>query len=103
MRLSRPILKGVASLGFVKPTLIQSSTVPLALKGKDICGAAVTGSGKTAAFIIPILERLLFRPKNVPTTRVLILVPTRELGAQCHSVAKNLGKKKIEEGGVKLI
>ncbi|KAJ3214247.1 nucleolar DEAD-box protein required for synthesis of 60S ribosomal subunit [Clydaea vesicula] len=92
MRLSRPILKGVAGLGFVKPTPIQANTIPLAMKGTDICGAAVTGSGKTAAFIIPILERLLFRPKDVATTRVLVLVPTRELGAQCHSVASNLGK-----------
>ncbi|KAJ3048268.1 nucleolar DEAD-box protein required for synthesis of 60S ribosomal subunit [Rhizophlyctis rosea] len=92
MRLSRPILKGVASMGFVKPTAIQSRTIPIALQGTDICGSAVTGSGKTAAFVIPILERLLFRPKNVVTTRVLILVPTRELGAQCHSVAMNLAK-----------
>lgn len=92
MRLSRPILKGIASLGFIKPTPIQASAIPIAMKGQDICGAAVTGSGKTAAFIIPIIERLLFRPKNIPTTRVLILVPTRELGAQCHSVAQNLCK-----------
>ncbi|KAJ3039876.1 nucleolar DEAD-box protein required for synthesis of 60S ribosomal subunit [Rhizophlyctis rosea] len=92
MRLSRPILKGIASMGFVKPTAIQSRTIPIALQGTDICGSAMTGSGKTAAFVIPILERLLFRPKNVASTRVLILVPTRELGAQCHSVAMNLAK-----------
>ncbi|KAI9096096.1 P-loop containing nucleoside triphosphate hydrolase protein [Phlyctochytrium arcticum] len=92
MRLSRPILKGIAAMGFVKPTAIQAQTIPIAMQGKDICGSAVTGSGKTAAFIIPILERLLFRPKNTATTRVLILVPTRELGVQCHSVATNLAK-----------
>ncbi|KAJ3298709.1 nucleolar DEAD-box protein required for synthesis of 60S ribosomal subunit [Borealophlyctis nickersoniae] len=92
MRLSRPILKGIAAMGFVKPTTIQSRTIPIALQGLDICGSAVTGSGKTAAFIIPVLERLLFRPKHVATTRVLVLVPTRELGAQCHSVASNLAK-----------
>ncbi|TPX63430.1 hypothetical protein SpCBS45565_g06613 [Spizellomyces sp. 'palustris'] len=92
MRLSRPILKGIAAMGFVKPTAIQARTIPIAMQGKDICGSAVTGSGKTAAFIIPVLERLLFRPKNVATTRVLILVPTRELGVQCHSVAVNLAK-----------
>ena len=92
LSLSRPILKAVAAMGFVKPTDIQSRTIPLALQGRDICGSAVTGSGKTAAFVIPILERLLFRPKSTPATRVLILVPTRELGAQCHSVTQSLSK-----------
>lgn len=92
LALSRPILKAIAAMGFVKPTDIQARTIPLALQGRDICGSAVTGSGKTAAFIIPILERLLFRPKSTPVIRVLVLVPTRELGAQCHSVAQSLSK-----------
>ncbi|CAK9837426.1 ATP-dependent RNA helicase Ddx27/Drs1 [Schizosaccharomyces pombe] len=90
MNLSRPILKGLSNLGFEVPTQIQDKTIPLALLGKDIVGAAVTGSGKTAAFIVPILERLLYRPKKVPTTRVLILCPTRELAMQCHSVATKI-------------
>ncbi|KAI9475819.1 MAG: P-loop containing nucleoside triphosphate hydrolase protein [Benjaminiella poitrasii] len=90
MNLSRPILKGLSGVGFIKPTDIQSRTIPVALMGKDICGGAVTGSGKTAAFIIPILERLLYRPRQTPTTRVLILCPTRELAAQVHSVAVKL-------------
>lgn len=90
LSLSRPLLKAVASLGFVKPTAIQSRAIPIALQGRDICASAITGSGKTAAFMIPILERLLFRPKSVPATRVLVLVPTRELGAQCHAVATAL-------------
>ena len=92
MNLSRPIMRSIASLGYTAPTQIQSHAIPIAMLGKDICGSAVTGSGKTAAFIIPILERLLFRPKNPPVTRVLVLVPTRELGIQCHSVASNLAK-----------
>jgi ATP-dependent RNA helicase DDX27 len=92
LSLSRPILKAIAAMGFVKPTEIQAKTIPLALQGRDICGSAVTGSGKTAAFMIPILERLLFRPKAIPAIRVLVLVPTRELGAQCHSVSMNLSK-----------
>lgn len=92
MSISRPILKAIAAMGFVKPTEIQSRTIPLALQGRDICGSAMTGSGKTAAFIIPILERLLFRPKQFLATRVLILVPTRELGAQCYNVAMGLSK-----------
>ncbi|KAF1981506.1 DEAD-domain-containing protein [Aulographum hederae CBS 113979] len=90
MSLSRPILKGLASVGFTEPTPIQAKTVPVALLGKDVVGGAVTGSGKTGAFIIPILERLLYRPKKVPTTRVAILMPTRELAVQCFNVAKKL-------------
>ncbi|KAI9264758.1 P-loop containing nucleoside triphosphate hydrolase protein [Sporodiniella umbellata] len=87
MNLSRPILRGITGLGFVKPTTIQSQTIPIALMGKDICGGAATGSGKTAAFVIPIIERLLYRPRQTPSTRVLILCPTRELAAQVHSAA----------------
>ncbi|KAL2912934.1 nucleolar DEAD-box protein required for synthesis of 60S ribosomal subunit [Polyrhizophydium stewartii] len=92
LQLSRPVLKSIAALGFVRPTEIQSRAIPLALQGRDICGSAVTGSGKTAAFMIPTIERLLFRPKNAAMTRVLVLVPTRELGVQCQSVAVNLAK-----------
>ena len=88
--LSRPILRGLASVGFTSPTPIQKKAIPLALLGKDIVGGAVTGSGKTAAFVIPILERLLYRPKKVPTTRVVILMPTRELAIQCFNVTQKL-------------
>ncbi|KAM5351213.1 hypothetical protein ACJ41O_003936 [Fusarium nematophilum] len=90
MSLSRPILRGLASVGFSKPTPIQSKTIPIALMGKDLVGGAVTGSGKTGAFVVPILERLLYRPKKIPTTRVVILTPTRELAIQCHAVATKL-------------
>lgn len=90
MNLSRPILKGLASVGFTSPTPIQSQSIPVALLGKDVVGGAVTGSGKTGAFIIPILERLLYRPKKVPTTRVVVLMPTRELAVQCFNVSKKL-------------
>ncbi|KAF2485625.1 P-loop containing nucleoside triphosphate hydrolase protein [Neohortaea acidophila] len=90
MSLSRPILKGLAEIGFSAPTPIQAKTIPVALAGKDVVGGAVTGSGKTGAFIIPILERLLFRPKRTATTRVAILTPTRELALQCFNVAKKL-------------
>lgn len=90
MSLSRPILRGLASVGFTKPTPIQSKSIPIALMGKDLVGGAVTGSGKTGAFIVPILERLLYRPKKIPTTRVVVLTPTRELAIQCHAVATKL-------------
>ncbi|GAO51195.1 hypothetical protein G7K_5306-t1 [Saitoella complicata NRRL Y-17804] len=90
MNLSRPILKGLNAVGFTNPTAIQAKTIPVALLGKDIVGGAVTGSGKTAAFIVPILERLLYRPKKVPTSRVLVLTPTRELAMQCYNVGIKL-------------
>ncbi|PKS10377.1 hypothetical protein jhhlp_002128 [Lomentospora prolificans] len=90
MSLSRPVLRGLAAAGYTKPTPIQSKTIPIALLGKDVVGGAVTGSGKTAAFILPIIERLLFRPKKVPTSRVVVLTPTRELAIQCHAVATKL-------------
>ncbi|KAG5749266.1 hypothetical protein H9Q70_008061 [Fusarium xylarioides] len=90
MSLSRPILRGLATVGFSKPTPIQVKSIPIALMGKDLVGGAVTGSGKTGAFIVPILERLLYRPKKIPTTRVVVLTPTRELAIQCHAVATKL-------------
>ena len=90
MQLSRPILRGLAAMTFNVPTPIQRKTIPIALSGKDVVGGAVTGSGKTAAFIIPILERLLYRPKKIQTSRVAILMPTRELSVQCFNVAKKL-------------
>ena len=90
LSLSRPILKGLSAVGFSKPTPIQSKTIPIALLGKDLVGGAVTGSGKTGAFMIPILERLLYRPNKVATTRVVVLTPTRELAMQCHAVATKL-------------
>jgi ATP-dependent RNA helicase DDX27 len=92
MNLSRPILKALTSLGFNTPTPIQAATIPVALLGKDVVGNAVTGSGKTAAFIIPMIERLLHREKGrkAAATRCLVLVPTRELGVQCFEVGKKL-------------
>ncbi|KAF1947442.1 ATP-dependent RNA helicase-like protein DRS1 [Clathrospora elynae] len=90
MSLSRPILRGLAAIGFTEPTPIQNKAIPIAMQGKDVVGGAETGSGKTAAFLIPILERLLYRPKKVPTTRVAIFMPTRELAVQCFNVATKL-------------
>lgn len=90
--LSRPILRGLTSLSFTTPTPIQVRAIPVALQGLDVVGSAVTGSGKTAAFLLPILERLLYRPRKVPTTRVAILMPTRELAVQCYNVATALAR-----------
>lgn len=90
MNLSRPLLKAIDALHYVHPTPIQSATIPIALSGRDVCGCAATGTGKTAAYMLPVLERLLFRPKEDSVTRVLVLVPTRELGVQVFQVSKQL-------------
>ncbi|KHJ98172.1 hypothetical protein OESDEN_01846 [Oesophagostomum dentatum] len=82
MNLSRPMLKAIAAAGYTEPTPIQAACIPVALAGKDICACAATGTGKTAAFVLPILERLLYRPSARSCTRILVLVPTRELAIQ---------------------
>ncbi|HEX2190347.1 MAG TPA: DEAD/DEAH box helicase [Longimicrobiaceae bacterium] len=76
------ILRGIHDLGFTRPTPIQEQALPAGLAGKDLLAAAQTGSGKTAAFLLPIIQRLMEKPRG--TTRALILTPTRELAAQIH-------------------
>ncbi|ESR48440.1 hypothetical protein CICLE_v10000409mg [Citrus x clementina] len=92
LNLSRPLLRACEALGYSKPTPIQAACIPLALTGRDICGSAITGSGKTAAFALPTLERLLYRPKRIPAIRVLILTPTRELAVQVHSMIEKIAQ-----------
>ncbi|RLV89676.1 ATP-dependent RNA helicase DRS1 [Spathaspora sp. JA1] len=92
LQLSRPVLKGLSQLGYVKPSPIQSASIPIALLGKDIVAGAQTGSGKTAAYMIPIIERLLYKPSKVPSTRVIVLTPTRELAIQVCDVGKKLSQ-----------
>ncbi|XP_021755962.1 DEAD-box ATP-dependent RNA helicase 28-like [Chenopodium quinoa] len=92
LNLSRPLLRACEALGYSKPTPIQAACIPLAMAGRDICASAITGSGKTAAFSLPTLERLLYRPKRVPAIRVLILTPTRELAVQVHSMIEKLAQ-----------
>ncbi|KAB7502693.1 putative ATP-dependent RNA helicase DDX27 [Armadillidium nasatum] len=72
MNLSPPLLKAIANMGYENPTPIQASTIPIALKGRDICGCAATGTGKTAAFMLPIVQRLIFKPSTEEVTRVLV-------------------------------
>ncbi|MGE5092127.1 MAG: DEAD/DEAH box helicase [Bacillota bacterium] len=74
------LVRGIRELGFTRPTPIQEQAIPPALEGKDVLACAMTGSGKTAAFVLPILQRLM--PKKRGTTRALVLTPTRELAAQ---------------------
>jgi ATP-dependent RNA helicase RhlE len=74
------LLKGIRELGFARPTPIQAEAIPAAMSGRDVLACAQTGSGKTAAFLLPILHRLIAKPRR--TTRALVLTPTRELAAQ---------------------
>ena len=116
------ILRALADLGFAKPTLVQSKAIPLALDNKDILARARTGSGKTAAYCIPLVQKVL-TAKSVSTvfalrvpvkntknylfirqnnaleraTRALVLVPTRELSEQVHNHLKSLTRYCEEE------
>jgi ATP-dependent RNA helicase RhlE len=80
LKLHPDLLKGIRELGFTRPTPIQTDAIPPAMNGRDVLACAQTGSGKTAAFLLPILNRLLAKPRR--TTRALVLTPTRELAAQ---------------------
>lgn len=78
-------------IGFEQPTPIQSATIPHALEGRDVLGSAETGTGKTAAFLLPLLQRLITSPRT-RDPRVLIVVPTRELALQVAEHAKQLSR-----------
>ncbi len=80
LNLHPDLIKGLKELGFARPTPIQSDAIPPAMDGRDLLACAMTGSGKTAAFLLPILHKLISRPRG--TTRALVLTPTRELAAQ---------------------
>jgi ATP-dependent RNA helicase RhlE len=80
LKLDPSLLRGLKELGFRRPTPIQADAIPPALEGRDLLATAMTGSGKTAAFLLPILQNLIGRPRG--TTRALVLTPTRELAAQ---------------------
>ena len=80
LHLHPSLLQGIRELGFARPTPIQAEAIPAGMAGRDVLACAQTGSGKTAAFLLPILHRLMDRPRR--TTRALVLTPTRELAAQ---------------------
>ena len=83
LNLNAQLLAAINDLGFSKATPIQIDAIPPAIEGRDVLACAQTGSGKTAAFLLPILHRLLASPKR-GVTRALVLTPTRELAAQIH-------------------
>ncbi len=88
--LSSALLSDLTRAGFTHPTSIQAQAIPHGLEGRDVLGCAQTGTGKTAAFVVPMIERLAAMPKGQP--HGLILVPTRELAAQVHEVIEKLGR-----------
>jgi ATP-dependent RNA helicase RhlE len=87
--LAEPVVRGVRRAGYTTPTPVQERAIPLILPGRDLVAAAETGSGKTAAFLLPILDRLLEGPRGL---RALILVPTRELAAQVEDCAREYAR-----------
>ncbi|MEN8160013.1 MAG: DEAD/DEAH box helicase [Myxococcota bacterium] len=90
LHLHANLSRAVGELGFEKPTPIQAEAIPAALEGRDLLASARTGSGKTAAFLLPILQRLLAQPRG--KTRALVLTPTRELAAQIADDADDLAR-----------
>ncbi|HMC54011.1 MAG TPA: DEAD/DEAH box helicase [Gemmatimonadaceae bacterium] len=88
LKLHPSLLAGVKDLGFTRPTPIQTEAIPPAMEGRDVLACAMTGSGKTAAFLLPIVHRLLGKPRG--TTRALVVTPTRELAAQILADVEDL-------------
>ena len=94
--LSKPILDAIAEQGYETPSPIQVQAIPAVLQGKDVMGAAQTGTGKTAGFTLPILERLSKgRPAQANQARALVLTPTRELAAQVADSVSIYGRHLI--------
>jgi ATP-dependent RNA helicase RhlE len=88
LQLHPSLIKSIRELGFARPTPVQADAIPPALEGRDVLACAQTGSGKTAAFLLPIMQRLLGKPRG--RTRALVLAPTRELAAQILEELNNL-------------
>jgi ATP-dependent RNA helicase RhlE len=87
--LSQPVLAAIADAGYTEPTPIQAQAIPLIVQGRDVMGLAQTGTGKTAAFTLPIVNRLIDGPRR---TRVLVLTPTRELCIQVEESVRKYAK-----------
>merc|ERR1711981_347358 len=93
LNLNRALLKALNEIAWSEPSPIQKKVIPVALRGTDITACATTGSGKTGAFMIPIIERLSHKsPSAQQFTRVLVIVPTRELAVQVHATTRLLSK-----------
>lgn len=106
--LCEPIVQAISELGYESPTSIQLQTIPAGLKGRDMMASAQTGTGKTAGFVLPLLQQMMQKNKaSYNRSKALILAPTRELAAQIHESVKNYGKNlrlrsTVVFGGVKI-
>src|SRR5215216_4696341 len=80
LKIHPDLVRGIKDLGFTRPTPVQADAIPPAMEGRDVLACAQTGSGKTAAFLLPILNRLMGKPRG--RTKALVIAPTRELAAQ---------------------
>ena len=94
LNLAAPIVRALSAKKYENPTPIQSEAIPPLMKGRDLIGCAQTGTGKTAAFALPILQKIYMEPKLVPSrgARVLVLTPTRELAAQVGKSFQTYGR-----------
>ena len=93
--LAPALLRALVETGYETPTPIQEQAIPLALAGHDLLGGAQTGTGKTAAFVLPLLQRLSEMPPSAARARpvrALVLTPTRELAVQVHDSIRTYGK-----------
>jgi ATP-dependent RNA helicase RhlE len=90
--LDAQLQRAIQVAGYTTPTPIQANTIPLGLAGRDIIGTAQTGTGKTAAFVLPMLQHLLTKPANAGRTRALIITPTRELAEQINTTIGQLAR-----------
>jgi ATP-dependent RNA helicase RhlE len=91
--LSDPLVRGILATGYTAPTEIQSQAIPAAIRGRDLIGCAQTGTGKTAAFVLPILDRLAHQPAaKERVAKALILTPTRELALQIEKAIRGYGR-----------
>src|SRR5688572_25159241 len=90
--LAPDILRAVTERGYTIPTPIQAQAIPPILAGRDMLAGAQTGTGKTAGFTLPILQRLSSAPSRSKSPRALVLVPTRELAAQVHESVRSYGQ-----------
>jgi ATP-dependent RNA helicase RhlE len=92
LNLSSPILQALKSKGYTQPTPVQEKSIPMILDGKDLFVSAQTGTGKTAAFALPLLQLLQLKKTNHPQPRILVLAPTRELAVQIGDSFRDYGK-----------
>ncbi|XP_019873266.2 probable ATP-dependent RNA helicase DDX27 [Aethina tumida] len=98
LNLSRPLIKKLTEMNIIHPTHIQQLTIPEILAGNDVIASASTGTGKTLSFLLPVCERLFYKTDDGAKTRVLILVPTRELGVQIYETGTKITEGRISFG-----